>query len=223
MCYGAGMIYASLFTILSLIFFYIILMLLRRVSEKLLNRPCIGLQKYTKICENRDMIKFNFNKEKAREAVLYLANKKPNIDKLQLLKFLFYADKYHLNRYDRPILGGHYTAMPRGPVLSELYDEIKENCSDYILQGYKIKPLREANLIYFSKSDIEALDYALCQYSQYTGTQLSNLTHNDKAWINARERAPKSKNATIPYEDFFDEIDEERLEFLREYAPLMVI
>ena len=198
-------------------------MLIRRVSQKLLNRPYIGLQKYTKICENRDMIKFNFNKEKAKETVLYLANKKPNIDKLQLLKFLFYADKYHLNKYDRPILGGHYTAMVKGPVLSELYDEIKESCSDYILKGYKIEPLREANLIYFSKSDIEALDYALCQYSQYSGNQLSELTHKDKAWVNTRTREPESNNATIPYEDFFDEIDEERLEFLREYASLMVI
>ena len=36
-------------------------MLLRRVSEKLLNRPYAGLQKYTKICENMNMIKDNFN------------------------------------------------------------------------------------------------------------------------------------------------------------------
>lgn len=169
------------------------------------------------------MIKFNFNKEKAKEAVLYLANRKPSIDKLQLLKFLFYADKYHLNKYDRPILGGHYTAMPRGPVLSELYDEIKQSCPDYILNGFKIEPLRNANLIYFSKSDIEALDYALCQYSQYSGNELSEFTHKDKAWINARQREPESNNANIYYEDFFDEIDEERLEFLREYAHLMII
>lgn len=216
------MVYTSMFTILLLILLCIIL-LLKRVSQKLLNRPYVGLQNCIKVCENKSMIKFNFNKEKAREAVLYLANKKPNIDKLQLLKFLFYADKYHLNRYDRPILGGHYTAMPKGPVLSELYDEIKTSCLDYILKGNEIKPLREANLIYFSKSDIEALDYALCQYSQYSGTQLSELTHNDKAWINTRAREPKSKNATIPYEDFFDEIDDEKLEFLREYAHLMVI
>lgn len=189
----------------------------------MLNRPFVGLQNYNKVCENESMIKFRFNKDKANEAVLYLSNQKPNIDKLQLLKFLFYADKYHLNKYDRPILGGHYTAMVKGPVLSELYDEIKHPCPDYILKGYKIEPLRKPNLIYFSKSDIEALDYALCQYSQYSGSQLSELTHTDKAWINARNREPESKNADIYYEDFFDEIDEEKLEFLREYAEMMVI
>ena len=169
------------------------------------------------------MIKFNFNYEKAKETILYLANKRHDIDKLMLLKFVFYADKYHLNKYDRPILGGHYTAMKNGPVLSELYDEIKKFSTDYILKGNNIKPLRESNTIYFSKSDIEALDYALCQYSQYTGLELSEMTHKERAWLNACSREPDSNNADIYFEDFFDEIDENKIKYLQEFAKLMVI
>lgn len=169
------------------------------------------------------MITFKFNENKAIELVLYLANKKSKIDKLTLLKFIFFADIYHLNKYDRPILGGKYVAMPNGPVASELFDIIKKGNSAFALNKNTILPNREGCEDYFSKSDLEALDYAFNQYSQYSGPELSDLSHEHKAWINAREREPFSNNPIIHYKDFFDDEFSSQIEFLEENAHLMVI
>lgn len=50
-------------------------------------------------------IEFQFNRQKAIEAILYFANarKQQKLTVLHLLKFLYYADMYHLNKYDRPV------------------------------------------------------------------------------------------------------------------------
>ena len=166
-------------------------------------------------------IKFNFNKLKANETILYLSNKDKAISKMRLLKFLFFADLYHLKKYGRPIVGDNYVAMVKGPVLSKVYDMIKHSSKDYTVEDKTIIPKREANLYEFSKSDIEALDYAYNQYSQYTTEKLSDLTHEEKCWIEAIKREPGSKNAKILWEDMID--DPELLEDLREYSGIMRI
>ena len=114
------------------------------------------------------MIEFGFNKEKANEVILYLSYRDEWMSKMRLLKFVFFADLYHINHYGRPILGDKYVAMKNGPVLSKLYDMLKQSTDDYeVINRKLIRPHRDANLDYLSKSDIEALNYALNQYSQY--------------------------------------------------------
>ena len=169
------------------------------------------------------MIAFDFNNDKSIELILYFANKKCMIDKLTLFKFLFYADVYHLNKYNRPILGGKYVAMPLGPVSSQLRDILEKGSSDFRVQGNTIIANRESDNDYFSKSDLEALEYAFNQYSQYSGKELSKLSHNHKAWIKATKREPNSKNPDIYYEDFFENSEDIKIEFLKENAHLMVI
>ena len=55
-------------------------------------------------------IEFNTNVNKAIEVILWLANKINGISRHKLLKLLFYADEYHLNKYGRPIIGDKYNA-----------------------------------------------------------------------------------------------------------------
>ena len=71
MWYSTGMIYAPLFTILPLLLFCIILMLLMRISQKLLNCPYAGLQNCIKVCENKVMSKKElYNAIKAAENII---------------------------------------------------------------------------------------------------------------------------------------------------------
>ncbi|MFA7657998.1 MAG: Panacea domain-containing protein [Candidatus Gastranaerophilaceae bacterium] len=169
-------------------------------------------------------IKFNFNKQKAIETILYLANKDGLITKMRLLKFVFFADLYHVNKYGRPILGDSYFAMKNGPVLSKLYDMLKHSTTDYLVKDNNlIESCREFNPEYFSKSDIDALDYAFVQYSQYETMQLSELTHSHKTWLRAVRREPKSKNAKICWEDFFDNENNEDIPYLQEVSERMII
>jgi hypothetical protein len=62
-------------------------------------------------------VTFQFDFEKALTALVYLASNPetvPAFDKYKAGKLLFLADKYHLVRYGRPILGDFYKAQGSG-------------------------------------------------------------------------------------------------------------
>ena len=45
-----------------------------------------------------------------------------SIHKLKALKLVYFADRYHLRRYGRPVIGDEYLAMQYGPVPSNTKD-----------------------------------------------------------------------------------------------------
>src|SRR4030066_2115183 len=67
-----------------------------------------------------------FDRTKAIEAILYLANKIPNPGKYVICKLLYLADKCSLEKYGRFIFGETYCAMERGATPSNAYDLLKE-------------------------------------------------------------------------------------------------
>lgn len=171
--------------------------------------------------EKQKKIEFQFNKDKANAVILYLAQKDYGISKMRLLKYVFFADLYHINKYGRPILGDKYVAMDNGPVLSKLYDMLKTSSQDYhIEKNIIIIPNAEPDLDYLSKSDIEALDYALEKYAQYKTLEMSALTHEYNSWKTARKNSPKSKAPSMKWEDMIT--NPEVLEDLQEYSRAIV-
>jgi uncharacterized phage-associated protein len=169
-------------------------------------------------------IKFKFNKQKAIETILYLAQKRHFIDKMSLYKFLFFADEIHLNKYGRIICGGKYVAMPLGPVPSEIKDLIeKEKHTDFDIKDYWITPNREPNIDYLSKSDIEAINQAYGEYSQYEPKELSDISHKHKAWINARNKNKFVNNNKIDYIDLICADNQELIEDLEENSQYILI
>lgn len=166
-------------------------------------------------------IQFQFNKDKANAVILYLAQQDYGISKMRLLKYVFFADLYHINKYGRPILGDKYVAMDNGPVLSKLYDMLKHSTKDYQIEhNMIIVPNSEPDLDYLSKSDIEALDYALKEYSQYETLQMSALTHEYASWKRARNNHPKMKAPNMDWEDMIN--IPEILEDLQKYSRAIV-
>jgi uncharacterized phage-associated protein len=144
------------------------------------------------------MIIFNINPEKAVEAIVYLANKKPNIDHHHVVKTMFYADKKHLNKYGRPVLGDRYVKMRAGPVPSLVLDIINLNgfavgaellekalSSFTVTQAFQnklIAPKRETVLDKFSESDLEYLDNAFDFCKEMDFKKLCDISHEEKAW-----------------------------------------
>jgi len=64
-----------------------------------------------------------FDYKKATQAINYLAIKEGGrIEKLKLIKLVYFADRYHLRRYGRPMINDAYFAMPLGPVGSSVKD-----------------------------------------------------------------------------------------------------
>ncbi len=147
-------------------------------------------------------IRFEMNEDKAIEVLTWLANEQPGIAAFHVSKVLYYADKEHLNRYGRPVVGDTYIRMEFGPVPSKTYDLIKkENLGQSVLKRFReavdvrggfrhLHPLREPNMEMLSRTDVECLANALQKYGTRDFGVLSRISHRETAWANAPENGP---------------------------------
>jgi len=67
-------------------------------------------------------IKYRIDAEKAIETITLLSTLKPGIDLYHMGKIIFYAEKEHINRYARPIIGDKYICGKDGPFPSKVRD-----------------------------------------------------------------------------------------------------
>jgi len=127
-----------------------------------------------------------YDKPKAIETILYLANRIFNPSKLKICKMIYHADKLSLAEYGRLIFGETYVAMEHGPVPSGAYNLINQGIQypDAIkVSGKKITALRAANLDYLSESDQECLDRTIQQYGSAENEMYDDA--HDAAWKEA--------------------------------------
>lgn len=147
-------------------------------------------------------IKFEINYRKTIAAILYVISKMSGkINKYNLMKVMFCADKYHLNSYARPITGDVYIKMQYGTVPSAILNMIDGKDSDYYLnelkmdnypfrieigeKNSKIKLVKSEilpNMDLLSESDIEALDEAIKEYGTLSFDEVKEKNHKEKCW-----------------------------------------
>jgi uncharacterized phage-associated protein len=159
-------------------------------------------------------LRFAFSEEKALEALAFIADTSSGLTPLFVAKILFYAEKWHINKYGRPIIADTYIAMPKGPVPSTVRNYIEQNWfwvdrPDDLDNAISIdrsgrlpqlrKGTRNADLSILSESDIECLREAIAFCKARTSDELSQLAHQEKAWRNAPTNGP------MEYEDFIDD------------------
>ena len=159
-------------------------------------------------------IKFPFHEGKAIEALALIAELRPGLSPLFVSKMLFFAEKWHLNRYGRPIIGDTYIAMPQGPVPSVVKDYIDQRW-DWVHkpEGFDeaISVQRQAGLLRLlpgqrppnrsalSETDVECITEAVEFCKDKTADELSLLTHQEKAYLLAEANGPMN------YEFFIDD------------------
>lgn len=178
-------------------------------------------------------IRFQFNERKGVEALTYIARAWPQITAFYASKVLFFAEKYHINRYARPIVADTFIAMPNGPVPSTIYDFIKGQWAqagdpeaiDAALEIRRdhypqVVARRDADTSVLSESDIECLDEAVAFCRVRGFGLLSSLTHQDRAWSEAPANGPMSYELMI---DADNPHREQVLEEAREFAAYGVL
>jgi len=174
------------------------------------------------------MIKYKPNPHKVIEALVYVAKKCPGRGFHFVLKTLYFADKLHLQRYGRPVLGDTYIKMSFGPVGSLAYDFLKLSdfapleLLDVVERALRVerdgkKPKvhaqRDFNPDLFSKTDLEVLEEASNHCSRMDFNTRTMITHDEPAWVEAQMRGE------MDYELILDEDAENRdelLEYIRE-------
>lgn len=154
--------------------------------------------------------RYGANLRKALEVVLWLAYREPGIDFHKILNLLFFADKYHLNQYGRPIVGGSYYAGAYGPICMPVYDVLKGDplavqmierngrIPFTVQERYCVVAERDADQRVLSASDMEALSHAFERYAHLSFEALTDLSHEDKAYLSA-------EGGEMRYEDLLEE------------------
>lgn len=126
------------------------------------------------------------------EAIGYLLGKVGEATKLQIIKLIYLADKYHLMAYGRTITNDEYYAMKDGPVGSLVLDVLGFN--DIVLQedelkyaaklikriGDKAFSINESpeEFSMLSQSDRKALDMIVEKFGSQSASQLRKFTHD---------------------------------------------
>jgi uncharacterized phage-associated protein len=187
-------------------------------------------------------IRFEFNLDKFAAVMAYLADdgKIHDLTKLKAAKLLFFADKAHLLRYGRPILGDRYVSMDHGPVPSAALDlmnrliapdEIEDPIRDQLRQKlgvhkglfaknhpFRAKVHGEAIYAHLSATEREVLDETIRFYGHKPVGELIGLTHQEYAWKASDRFRPDGSSSPMPYETFFEGEQSEHAAAVRELA-----
>lgn len=162
-------------------------------------------------------VEFQFNHDKATQAILWLVQRNNgSLNKLQLVKMLFLADREHLAKYGRPIVGGNYFTMKYGPVSSELLNYIDESATSdlafKVADNFEVVGKKPAGQDWLSQSDLDVLDEVYRKYGHLDRFNLSEITHGLEAY--KKNEPPEGSRRPLPYEDFFLDFDDEAKKML---------
>ncbi|MCQ2562005.1 MAG: SocA family protein [Alphaproteobacteria bacterium] len=122
-------------------------------------------------------------------------------------KILFSAEKYHLNKYGRPITGDRYIAMEYGTVPSWLYDasKIKRQGLGFYRDNNSLLAERVPVMDYFSETDLEALQHGVAEYAGLDFIAVRDKNHQEPCWKKNYAMRGDSDSAPIPFEDIIEE------------------
>ncbi|MBS3771476.1 MAG: SocA family protein [Bacteroidales bacterium] len=153
----------------------------------------------------------SIKEKKLLQAILFFANKTSDstINRLKLMKLLYLADRYHINKYGRLILSEDYHALPNGPTPSKTYDYTKRDMEGFFeVDRYNIIAKSNFDSKYFSQTDLEIMDKVWNEFRIYSPYQLRDLSHLFPEWKEF-EKDINDPNAPDSYpinlENFFEE------------------
>ena len=136
-----------------------------------------------------------FSHRKATQTLNFFAGKAGGqINKLKALKLVFFADRYHLRQYGRPITNDEYHAMEYGPVpsgckdlaeMSSFLDPNERSYAERFLKPssqYDYASVAGVETPVFSESDLEALEFAWRHFGKFDKFRLAEITHAFPEW-----------------------------------------
>lgn len=175
-------------------------------------------------------MKIEFNKSKALNSLLYVANRLQRRDFHKIFKILYFSDRQHLADWGCPITGDNYIAMDAGPVPSRIYDMLKIVRGDSYLSDIEglgkyftienwmyVRPLQDADTDKLSKNEKDILDDSISKYGSLSYDEIKEKSH-DIAW------RCTAKDFSIQWDDIAREagLDSEELSYLNEMNQLQV-
>jgi len=135
--------------------------------------------------------------EKLGNAIIYFAQKIPDLSKTKLIKLLYLLEECFLKKYHLPFLDIEFEVWQAGPINREIFVELSDEplmLKDYIIKECNedltyIKPKQEFSDNEFSDNELEMLDFIIESFGHKTAAELVQLTHKRSSpWYIIAER-----------------------------------
>jgi hypothetical protein len=162
----------------------------------------------------------HFNIEKIIQVLAYIQKKTGTKSKLELIKYLFFADRVNIRRHFSFISRDYYYALKLGPVASETLDVLDKhdeylNYPDDELQllgqieviDNRTRIINETNTDLLSKNEMRSIDFVTATFK--SSMPLVELTHEYPEWKRYKELFENKliSKMDIMIEDFFTNPD----------------
>ena len=124
----------------------------------------------------------------------YILEKRGPMSAMKLQKLVYYSQGWHLVFDGEPLFDAEIEAWANGPVVRDLY---RAHRGQFVVAEDAFAATR--GLSEYEKTTIDAV---LEAYGDFDAHQLSNLTHSERPWIEARKDIPEGarSNAVIDLE-----------------------
>jgi uncharacterized phage-associated protein len=151
----------------------------------------------------------DFGKEVVPVSVLdvaqFILNRRGTMSTMKLQKLTYYAQAWAMvwsGGPNKPLFGEDFEAWVDGPVCRELYDAHSD---------YTVKTLPGAHPERLSPTQSKMISSVIDHYGKYNGDQLSEITHLELPWREARSgKAPTDRSQRIISKpkmyEFYDEM-----------------
>src|SRR5260221_4533794 len=112
---------------------------------------------------------------------------------MKLMKLLYFADRFHLRRFMRPIAKDDFFAMKKGMIGSYWLDILRGVLDSRFFVSDKVKTVKLKEDLAFEErrllaaSEIEALDFAFNNFAKYDENELVEIIHEYPEWAKFKE------------------------------------
>jgi uncharacterized phage-associated protein len=111
------------------------------------------------------------------------------ISSWKLQKLVYYAQAWHCVWEDKPLFDARIEAWANGPVCRELYDRHR---GSFVIAAFAGSDCSRLN-----NDERETVEKVVEYYGKFDGQQLSDLTHAESPWKNARVGLSPSERSNV--------------------------
>jgi uncharacterized phage-associated protein len=115
----------------------------------------------------------------AHDVAAYILNKQGEMTAMKLQKLLYYSQAWQLVWEDRPLYRERIEAWANGPVVREVYNRHRGQ--------FTVRTWSAGDPAKLDQAERETVDVVLKFYGDKTAHWLSELTHAEPPWKNARQ------------------------------------
>lgn len=118
------------------------------------------------------------------DVAVYILREHGKMSAMKLQKLVYYCQAWHLVWESRPLFTERIEAWANGPVVRDLYREHRRRFE------VTARTFPEGNPSRLSKSERETIDRVLDGYGSLKSFELSDMTHREPPWRDARGGLP---------------------------------